>query len=222
VPAFQLRINFQTGSTTVPFGTVIDHWVLSPSSGPATLPSGTVAATQQYVTYTRTNTFPFGPPPPGTYVVSAQAYDASNNLIGNPIPVSFTVPDPIGLAPTTIPVTAKIVGAAGANTFVLRFVAQSLGNTGQTLDHTVVTLTGPVNTSQNLPAGQQTLTFSGMINGDYSCSLQSVDILGANIGPPMTGRLYYFDDTQVPIAPLVATTPAIALTIPYTNAQPGL
>jgi hypothetical protein len=218
VPAFQLRVNFRSGVQTLPYGTAIDHWVFTYVSGPTALATTQVPATEQYVNYTNAAA--------GVYQVSAQAFDASSNPLGTAIAVNFTVPDPIGLAPSQLPVKAYIVGANGANTFTLRFLTQNLTGTGQVLDHTVVTLTGPVNTSLNLAAGQQTLTFGpapSMLNGDYSYSLQAIDINAANIGPPMTGRLYYFDDTQTTPSPLMPTTPGIVITNPgYPTSAPGL
>lgn len=215
MPAFQLRIPFRSGGQTLPYGTAIDHWTFTYVSGPTSLPATTIPAVEQYVNYVSAVA--------GSYTVSGQAYDANSNVLGIPILVNFVLLDPIGGAPTSIPVTAKIVGATGANSFTLRFVPQSLGSTGQVLASTTVTLTGPVNTALTLPAGQQTLTFTGMTNGDYSYSLQSTDINALPIGPPMTGRLYYFDDTQTSPSPLAPTTPAITITNPgYATSVPGL
>jgi hypothetical protein len=215
---FQVRVNFQTGATTFANGTAIDHWVFTYVSGPTSLPSVTIPAGQQYLNYTAATA--------GAYQLSGQAQDKNNNVLGSPVLVNFTLVEPQSGAPTFIPVRCKIVGTTGANAFTLRFDGQNLGTAGQVLDHTVVTLTGPVNTSLNLPAGQQTLTFGpapSMLNGDYSVSLQSVDASSTNIGPPMTGRLYYFDSTQVTQALPVPTTPGIVITNPgYPIAEPAL
>lgn len=214
MPAFQLRVNYLS-SGAFPFGQVIDHWVFTYVSGPTSLPVVTIPATYQYLQYATSA--------PGSYVVSAQAFDASNAAVGSPINVAFVVLDPIGSAPQPLPTKVYCTASTGSTNFTLVFLTQSLGQfNGVRLHHTNVILTGPTNVTQVLAAGQLSMVFTGMAIGLYSYTLQSQDVSNNNLGPPMTGQFFYYDDTQTTPAKLQPVTPGITIDTTYSGAQPGL
>lgn len=189
MPAFQLYDLFRTNATTFPPGTVIDHWTLTYVSGPTSLPAVTLQYGDSYADY------PFALP--GAYVVSAQAFDASNNPLGSAANISFNLQDPIGTPPGRMPSYAYCIGSTGPTNFTLRFLRQSLGQLGgASVDHCIVTLTGPTAKTGTLAGAAETLTFTGMAEGLYSYSLQSQDINNNNLGPAMNGRFLYFAPEQ--------------------------
>jgi hypothetical protein len=214
VPAFQARIPFLSGGS-FPYGTSIDHWTFTYVSGPTSLAATTIPATQFYVNYANATA--------GAYQVSGQAFDISSNPIGSPITVNFTVPDPIGNPPVSLATRAYLVGGTGANTFTLRFIYQSLGQFTARLDHTVITWSGPSSGSTNIAAGATTYTITGASNGDYNITMQGQDVSNNNLGPAMTNRVYYYDDTQTTPGQLIPKTPGVVILSPAnTVGTPGL
>ena len=217
MPAFSVRVPYlSSGAFT--YGQVIDHWVFTYVSGPTALATKTVPATQYFIQYGNPANLP------GAYTLSAQAFDASNTPVGSPIFNSFTVNDPVGSPPVSLAVRAYAVGAAGPNTFTLRFIYQSLGQFSTILDHTILTWSGPTSGSMTIAAGAQTATITGALNGLYTLSMQGQDASNANLGPAMTNQVFYYDDTQTTPSLLQpqANSPGVTTTFPGTLSGPGL
>jgi hypothetical protein len=120
----------------------------------------------------------------------------------------------MGSPPVPMASKAYLVASTGPTNFTLRLLYQWLGQFAtQRADHTVVTLTGPTSATQTVPALAEKVNFTGMALGDYSYSMQTQDVGNNNLGPPMTGRVYYYDDLQVNIPLLIPTSPAIAISV---------
>lgn len=198
--ALALRLTALNGGS-FPYGTTPDHYIVSYVSGATSLPSITLYGLSETVIWPLVAA-------PGPYSVSIQAYDASSSTLGSPVVVPFTVP--AVPAPAIIPVALRFVGSVGANSLVCQILFQPLGSLaiGQTIDHAVISLTGPSTATQTITfAGMwpQTVTFSsGIVNGNYSYSIQTYDSTSTAFGPAMIsgpGGISYYDDTltSVPI-----------------------
>lgn len=219
---FQLRIPFRSGGS-FPFGTVIDHWVVTYVSGPTVFSTQTIPAGEQYVNYQGIL--------PGAYVLQFQAQDASNTPIGGAINLPVNIPDNIGTAAANIPVRARFVGnpgGLGSGQATMQVLYQSLGMLapGQAIDHSVITLSGPSTSIAIVPAGATTANFTGLANGNYSYAIQAYDNNGIPFGPQMSsdpGGICYFDEALTTQFLPIASSPLTIVPQPGqgSNIGPG-
>lgn len=223
MPAFQLRVETRTGASTYAFGSSIDHWTYTYTSGPTSLATQTAGANEQYLNYAAAT--------PGSYVVSAQPFDGNSNPLGAPFAIAFTVPNPFPNPVASIPVSVRFVGnpgGAGSGQATCQVLYQNLGALapGIALDHSVITLTGPSTSIATIAYGARTANFTGLANGLYSFSIQTFDSISTAFGPAMTNGssgIQYFDSALVSAALIVPTGKAITLSTPATFVgQPGL
>ena len=220
--AIQVRVPFLSGGA-FPFGTVVDHWIFTYTSGPTALSPVTIPAGQQYVTYPVAAA--------GSYTVSGQAFDSGGTPIGAPIAVSFSSPS-IATTPALVPVSLYFVGmpgGPGSGSVTGRLLFQNIGSLtpGQIIDHAVISLSGPsnVNATVTTPWPSTFTIPSGMVNGNYNWTIQTYDSTSTAYGPPMNntaGGIGYFDEALTTPPIMLARSPGVVIQGANLANSPGL